>query len=404
VQRLALAHEGTGFVVTHDQHRVFDVEPSMDLRARIRRAFGSELAEALEPVEARDGDLVLAASYAPPRFARSDAARQMWFLNGRVLRDKLLVRALKEGYRGFLFESRQPVAFLVLSMDPRASTSTCTRPRPSALPRREAPVRPDRRRRARRWRARISRRRRAARGHAPAARSASRRARPVERASRARALRRARVVGRTLAERACAAPEGVRGVRGVRGALLQIARTYIVRELEDGFEIVDQHALHERITYEALAAEQRAGSSKSSASWCPSWSSSRRTSWRWSRRSRPSWRASASSSSPSARRRWPFTPCRPASRAPRTELLVRDIVSLLEEARTPTRERLLEEVLQRAACRSSVMAGDALTQAEMQSLLERGAALESDQTCVHGRPTRVRFTLADLERAFLRRG
>jgi len=31
-----------------------------------------------------------------------------------------------------------------------------------------------------------------------------------------------------------------------------------------------------------------------------------------------------------------------------------------------------------------------------------GRALESDQTCVHGRPTRVRFTLGDLERAFLR--
>jgi DNA mismatch repair ATPase MutL len=50
------------------------------------------------------------------------------------------------------------------------------------------------------------------------------------------------------------------------------------------------------------------------------------------------------------------------------------------------------------------MAGDMLTEGEMRSLLERGADLASDQTCVHGRPTRVRFTLADLERAFLRTG
>jgi DNA mismatch repair ATPase MutL len=49
------------------------------------------------------------------------------------------------------------------------------------------------------------------------------------------------------------------------------------------------------------------------------------------------------------------------------------------------------------------MAGDVLSQAEIDALLARGAELESDQTCVHGRPTRVRFTLSDLERAFQRR-
>jgi DNA mismatch repair ATPase MutL len=49
------------------------------------------------------------------------------------------------------------------------------------------------------------------------------------------------------------------------------------------------------------------------------------------------------------------------------------------------------------------MAGDVLSEGEIRALLERGRALESDQTCVHGRPTRVRFTLGDLERAFERR-
>jgi DNA mismatch repair ATPase MutL len=49
------------------------------------------------------------------------------------------------------------------------------------------------------------------------------------------------------------------------------------------------------------------------------------------------------------------------------------------------------------------MAGDELAEEEIRSLLERGSRLESDQTCVHGRPTRVRFTLADLEKAFQRR-
>ena len=55
------------------------------------------------------------------------------------------------------------------------------------------------------------------------------------------------------------------------------------------------------------------------------------------------------------------------------------------------------------ACRSSVMAGDALDDSEIRALLARAASIPHDQTCPHGRPTRVRFTLADLERAFGRR-
>ena len=46
---------------------------------------------------------------------------------------------------------------------------------------------------------------------------------------------------------------------------------------------------------------------------------------------------------------------------------------------------------------------DELSEAEIRALLERARSAESDQTCPHARPTRVRFTLADLERAFHRR-
>ena len=41
--------------------------------------------------------------------------------------------------------------------------------------------------------------------------------------------------------------------------------------------------------------------------------------------------------------------------------------------------------------------------AEVEALLARAAAIPHDQTCPHGRPTRVRFTLGDLEKAFGRR-
>jgi DNA mismatch repair ATPase MutL len=49
------------------------------------------------------------------------------------------------------------------------------------------------------------------------------------------------------------------------------------------------------------------------------------------------------------------------------------------------------------------MAGDERSEMEMRALLARARGNDSSQTCAHGRPTRVRFTLADLERAFYRR-
>ena len=83
--------------------------------------------------------------------------------------------------------------------------------------------------------------------------------------------------------------------------------------------------------------------------------------------------------------------------------LLRDLLSWARERKNPTGPELLEELLHRCACHASVKAGDALADAEIESLLSRAARLPADQTCPHGRPTRIRLTLRDLERAFERR-
>ena len=89
---------------------------------------------------------------------------------------------------------------------------------------------------------------------------------------------------------------------------------------------------------------------------------------------------------------------------PDVQGIVRDVIEvLLRTGRAPDAEGVVEEVLHRAACRSSIMAGDALDEEHIRGLLERAGELGYDQTCPHARPTRVRFTLADLEKAFHRR-
>jgi DNA mismatch repair protein MutL len=424
LQRLCLAHPGVSFRVTHDGKRALDVEAGMDLRARVRRLFGADLAAELVEVDARDGATRLMGLVAPPRFARGDSTRQMWFINGRTVRDKVLLRALKDGYHGFVFDHRQPVAFLSLTMDPglvdvnvhpqksdvrfreerrlfgflvnsiRKAVATTDMATPGA---RLIEIAGQREQRAAALPFRG--------GFAPSARAATepfvvREVAPSDSWARENAAENG----------AFQADSGVRPSShpvanvALSGApLVQVARTYILRALEDGFEIVDQHALHERITFEALRAELARGEVEVQRLLVPELVEV----------DRAHVTLIAPRSDELARAGVLVAPFGETTLAvhglparlqrPRPALLVRDIVALLEEDKALAGEKLLEEVLHRAACRASVMAGDALTPEEMRSLLERGRHLESDQTCVHGRPTRVRFAQADLERAFNRR-
>jgi DNA mismatch repair protein MutL len=418
VQRIALAHEGVGFEVHHDGRSVAAIEADMDLRARVRRLFGAELAEALVPVEGTDGDTHLTGLVAPPRFARRDTSRQMWFLNGRPLRDKVLVRCLKDAYHGFLVEGRQPVAFLSLAMDP-ARVDVNVHPQKTEVRFRDS-------RRVFGFLASVLREAVAATDMAtPGERVLEIAARregtgaldfspspprpPLEygRASVAREAPPAASHAHHQHHHDCgqrAEPTPHPAVDDFTGPFLQVARTYLLRAVPDGFEIVDQHALHERLTYEELRRDYAAGTIEVQRLLVPEVvevgpaqarlleSHAAALAKIGIHLSRFGEGAVAVDGLPSRLRK------------PDGEGVLRDVLAILERTgKAPDAGEVVEEVLHSAACRSSVMAGDRLDEQEIRSLLERAGALESDQTCPHARPTRVRFTTADLEKAFHRR-
>jgi len=450
IQRLALAHEGIGFVATHDGRRLFDVEPEMNLSDRIRRTFGAELADSLVPVEINQpgpGGLVLSGFVAPPRFSRRDSSRLMWFLNGRFLRDKLLHRVVKEGYRGFLIEARQPVAFLRLSMDP-ALVDVNVHPQKSEVRFREgrrmfgvlvrglreavaqtdiatpgaalvdrvlkredhkgqtwlpssAPAAPDRS-----WiprsggdMPRTVDGERAPAGSFAFDPSSSAGAIHVDGAPSFAAD--ASTVEPTTAE---ATKTAWTTSDELRGPYVQVDKTYLVRATPDGFEVIDQHALHERLTYELLLRDLYAGAIETQRLLVPelvelSKSEVELISTHTDALAKLGVEISIFGPKTVAVHGLPARVKRP-----NVEGLLNDILHTIEERGTPpTADEVVEEVLHRMACRSSVMAGDTLSQEEIHSLLSRARELGCDQTCPHARPTRVRFTVDDLERAFHRK-
>ena len=428
VQRAALAHMGVGFVVTHGGKRVFDVEADMDLLARIRRTFGAELAESLVPVEAADGMTHLLGYVAPPRFSRRDTARQMWFLNGRPMRDKVLTRVLRDSYRGFLEEGRQPVAFLQLSIEP-AQVDVNVHPAKTEVRLRDS---------RRLFGFLVHHLREAVRQTDMATPGESMLLSMQRRENREDPAQAAlpnpgplpgglqtsapqagfevhEVAGRALSDvipsQAPATPVELEEGRrqwtegdDLRGPFLQIARTYLVRALPDGFEIIDQHALHERTTFEELRQDVRENNVEVQKFLVPELVEL-------SRADVELLSGHMESLMPVGLELAVFGPGTVAVhglparlRNPDVEGVVRDLVDVLgRTGKAPGAEDVIEEVLHSSACRSSVMAGDALTEDEIRSLLIRASALETDQTCPHSRPTKVRFKLPDLERAFHRR-
>ncbi|MFT7487104.1 MAG: DNA mismatch repair protein MutL [Candidatus Paceibacteria bacterium] len=431
VQRMALGHLDVGFVCTHNGKRNYDIERKMDLAGRIRRTFGAELASELVPVEADDGMFHLQGFVAPPRFARRDSARQMWFLNGRTVKDKILVRVLKEAYRGYMDPGRQPVAFLHLSMDP-AGVDVNVHPAKA-----EVRFREDRRVFAfllNALRPAVAQTDMATPGAGLLSRALAREGEVLHPGQASIAdpggLRAPASAPQPFEIREVAgtpysgaqpspivdlprgqsvdatAPASLtdRGIDTIPGPFLQVDKTYIVRTLPDGFEVIDQHALHERITYEALLDEMRDGKVEVQRLLVPEIVEVSLSEKLLLAEHAETLRQIGIEIEPFGENDVAVQGMPARVRHPDPMGLVRDVAQILATTgKSPKPEDVIEEVLHSAACRSSIMAGDALTEDAMRTLIRRGQELESDQTCPHSRPTRVRFTLDDLERAFHRK-
>jgi DNA mismatch repair protein MutL len=184
---------------------------------------------------------------------------------------------------------------------------------------------------------------------------------------------------------------------------VQLHNAFIVAETPDGLIVVDQHALHERILYEQLKGKVEHGGLPGQRLLLPD--------------------------------RVEMSPRRAAALAECRELLARlgievddfgngtaavqTFPTLLKRA-DPARfvgelldglserdgratpEMLLHAVIDMAACKAAVKAGDPLTPGEIDALLARREAVENHHTCAHGRPTTLKLTVRELERQFKR--
>jgi DNA mismatch repair protein MutL len=115
VTHYALAHPEIAFTLTSNGREVLRVSPATDLRERAYQIFGNEFLENLLEVQGGLANLAQVRGYvSAPRERRTSRDAQYLFVNGRYVRDRLLGRALSEGYRSVLPHGVYPAALLFL--------------------------------------------------------------------------------------------------------------------------------------------------------------------------------------------------------------------------------------------------------------------------------------------------
>jgi DNA mismatch repair protein MutL len=445
--RLAVAHPQVHFTLTHGGRLLHDL-PAGDVKQRVAALFGAELAEALIGVESADGDLRLGGYVANPGQSRPNNRMQYLFLNGRFIRDRSLQHALGEAYRGLLLTGRFPVCFLHLSMPPSwvdvnvhptklevrfqdggrvysqllgtlrtkfLSTDLVARGALGASvggvavvdESATAPDASDLWEWAKRQLGPTSD---AAENPFPAGGGGERGegltlhafslgSSPAQSTgSLALAPRReeaSRGDAQWRRDEAHAAPSAPRA--------LQIHNRYLVTETADGLEVIDQHALHERILYETLRERVLAGAVESQRLLVPE----------------PVDLAASEAAAAIEHRELlaqlgveveafggetvliSAYPAMLANFQP-ADVLRSIVEQLLAGGREPEPRDVLDELLHMIACKAAVKYGDRLTPQEIDALLEHRGLAQDHHHCPHGRPTALVFTREQLDRQFKR--
>jgi DNA mismatch repair protein MutL len=417
VKRLALACPHVGFSLTVGERASLSLsraEPHDEnaVRQRLSRIMGREFAEDAEPVHLERGDFSIAGFAGRPTLNRPDASLQYLFVNGRPVKDRLLLSAIRGAYQDFMPRGRYPLATLFLTV-PVEAVDVNVHPAKAEVRFREASLV-----RSLLVSALLEALRRGA--SVPAGSIIARPASLAE-TSPANFQYRAPLrsppqtfslppAGSGFAEAPPAAfenaavPEpGQPAEEPLGTARAQLHKTYIVSETADGMVLVDQHAAHERIVYEKLKAALAGGRIARQLLLIPEIVEMAEEDAALLLENRDKLADSGLVVENFGIGAVIVREAPALLGQCDLQSLVRDLAHELAEAGANSVEARLNAICATMACHGSVRAGRAMRLDEMNALLREMEATPGAAQCNHGRPTYVELSRAELERLFERR-
>jgi DNA mismatch repair protein MutL len=393
VRCFALAFPEVGFRLVHDGEERLRTSPGEDRRSRLRALYGPELEGKLLAVRENGVEAYLG----PPSESRPNARDLHFFVNGRYVRDRILLRVVKDAYRDAMHGGRYPVAFLFLEVDP-ASIDVNVHPAKAEIRWRDpqwlhAAVAPLLARALRGTDLSVSDSGGRG-GHAEGVRSAM--ADFMRRAAEGQVPR---------------VHEGGSGGEGVvEGAsppepplfgVFQAHDSWLVCEVEDGLAIVDQHALHERVQYDRILKRLSEGSVDAQRLLVPEEVELGAADCGLLEENRELLARCGIAFSPFGDRSVAVESLPAVVPRARAADLLRDLVELLRARGGAVDPRtLFHDVADTMACKAAVRFGDRLSREEALALLRESGALDRAFVCPHGRPTVWRIPFPELRRRF----
>lgn len=120
-QRLALSRFDVDFTLAHNGQIVFDLSGAQtpdQCNARLAKLLGDAFVGSARDIEHQSSDMTLSGWICDPTFSRSQGDLQYPFINGRMVKDKLLLYAVRRAYEDVIYGGRHPAFVLFLSIDP----------------------------------------------------------------------------------------------------------------------------------------------------------------------------------------------------------------------------------------------------------------------------------------------
>lgn len=437
-ENAAMAHPAIGFKAVVDGKIVYDLARGQGPRDRMLEVLGKELADELLDVHADEHDdvrgVTLWGVVGKPSIARATNKAQHVFVNGRPVRDRTIMHAIAEGFRGLIEIGKYPTAVIMIDMNP-ALVDVNVHPQKAEVRFRDSslvhsavlhsvrrslreadltpllqlgrPVYGDE-----------------TRAISPGPGGTIEWAPPTPQVRQEATKQFVEFFQRTLPARpqnnfsyetlrntleAAKAPEPPSLVEVPRPEkqILQVHKTFLVAQDDQGVLIVDQHALHERVMFEFLLERMTSGMLESQRLLIPavvSTTSSRVELLPQLKELLAKMGIEAEAMGPTSVGVHAFATFLFDAGVDPGEF----VAELLERAENDetfkglqmASEEAMRDIVNMMACKAAVKAGDRLSQGELAELMDLRGAVDRASNCPHGRPTTVRLTIKDLEKLF----
>ncbi|MGB3315223.1 MAG: DNA mismatch repair endonuclease MutL [Albidovulum sp.] len=423
VQRLAMAEPFVGFTLRDgtgggEGKLIFRADAEQGelfgaLSQRLRTLIGKDFADNALAIDAEREGIRLTGYAALPTYSRGAAVEQFLFVNGRPVRDKLLIGALRAGYMDVLSRDRHPAAVLNLICDPER-VDVNVHPAKAEVRFREPGI-------ARGLIVSALRHALAEAGHRASSTVAGLtlgamqpepgqpRIYQMDRPSQA-ALRTAYTAQAPLAPELAEASarfdpdpilEEPQDQQPLGAARAQVHENYIIAQTANGLVIVDQHAAHERLVYERLKRQRDENGVAAQALLIPEIVDL----------SEGDARLLLDHAEALGQLGLTIEPFGGGAIAVRetpavlgevnATALLKDILDELHDLGDSQRlQSRIDAVLSRMSCHGSIRSGRRMRPDEMNALLREMEQTPLSGQCNHGRPTYVELKLSDIERLF----